>query len=103
MYLRFRGGKGVATGLGVFLRLMPLATLGAALVWLAVVAASRYVSLGSVLGAASAPLWAAALAYPRLILAAAGAVALIVIVRHKANLLRLASGTERRLGQRVSA
>jgi glycerol-3-phosphate acyltransferase PlsY len=103
VYLRFRGGKGVATGLGVFLRLMPLATVGAAVVWLAVVGASRYVSLASVVGAGSAPVWAGLLSYPRPLVVAAVVVALIVIARHKDNLLRLARGTERRLGQGVSA
>jgi glycerol-3-phosphate acyltransferase PlsY len=103
VYLGFRGGKGVATGLGVFLRVMPLATLGAAAVWLAVVAASRYVSLASVVAAASAPVWAAFLADSRATLAAAGIVALIVVLRHRDNLRRLARGTEPRLGQRVSA
>jgi glycerol-3-phosphate acyltransferase PlsY len=99
VYLRFRGGKGVATGLGVFLRLMPLAALGALLVWLAAVAVSRYVSLGSVLGAGSAPLLATALGHPWPVAAAAAAVAVIIAVRHRDNLRRLATGTERRLGQ----
>lgn len=103
VYLGFRGGKGVATGLGALLRLMPIATLGAGVVWLALVAGSRYVSLGSVAAAVSVPLLALALAYPRPSIAAAALIALIVIVRHRENLARLRSGTERRLGSRVSA
>jgi glycerol-3-phosphate acyltransferase PlsY len=103
VYLGFRGGKGVATALGVFLRLMPLALLPAAAAWLAAVALLRYVSLGSMLAAVAVPAGALAWGYPRPSVAAGVAVALIVLGRHRDNIARLLAGTERRLGQRVSA
>jgi len=104
VYLRFRGGKGVATALGAFLGLMPLVTVPAALVWVVIVAASRYVSLGSIAAALSVPIAAVILRrYPEPFVAAAAAVALVIVARHRENIARLWSGTERRLGQRASA
>jgi len=103
VFLGFRGGKGVATGLGALLRLVPWATLAALPVFVAVVATSRFVSLGSLLGALCVPLGAALLGYPRASVIAAVAVALIVLGRHHANIARLRAGTESRLGQKSTA
>ena len=64
VFLRFRGGKGVATGFGAFLALAPWATAPAALVWIIVVATFRYVSLGSVMACLCLPLGVAVLGYP---------------------------------------
>jgi len=100
VFLGFRGGKGVATGLGALLRTLPLATLAALPVFLAVVATTRYVSLGSLLAAACVPLGALMLGYPGASVVAALAVAAIVIARHHANIARLRAGTESRLGRR---
>ncbi|HEX6210245.1 MAG TPA: glycerol-3-phosphate 1-O-acyltransferase PlsY, partial [Methylomirabilota bacterium] len=100
VFLGFRGGKGVATGLGALLRTVPLATLAALPVFVAVVATTRYVSLGSLLGAACVPLGAVMLGYPRASAVGALAVAAIVTARHHANIARLRAGTESRLGQR---
>jgi acyl phosphate:glycerol-3-phosphate acyltransferase len=100
VFLGFRGGKGVATGLGALLRTVPLATLAALPVFVAVVATTRYVSLGSLLAAACVPLGAVMLGYPRASAVAALAVAAIVIARHHANIARLRAGTESRLGRR---
>ena len=100
VFLGFRGGKGVATGLGALLRTVPLATLAALPVFVAVVATTRYVSLGSLLAAACVPLGAVILGYPNPYAVAALAVAAIVIARHHANIARLRAGTESRLGQR---
>ena len=99
VFLRFRGGKGGATGLGAFLTLAPWATVPAALVWLAVVATFRYVSLGSVMAAACVPLGALVLGYPRSVVLACLLGASIVVARHHANITRLMAGTEARLGQ----
>ena len=99
VFLRFRGGKGGATGLGAFLTLAPWATVPAALVWLAVVATFRYVSLGSVMAAACVPLGALVLGYPRPVVLACLLGAGIVVARHHANITRLMTGTEARLGQ----
>ena len=103
VFLGFRGGKGVATGLGALLRLVPWATLAALPVFVAVVATSRFVSLASLLGALCVPLGAALLGYPRASVIAALAVALIVVGRHHANIARLRAGTESRLGQKSTA
>jgi glycerol-3-phosphate acyltransferase PlsY len=100
VFLGFRGGKGVATGLGALLHTVPLATLAALPVFVAVVATTRYVSLGSLLAVACVPLGAVALGYPGPSAVAALAVAAIVIVRHHDNIARLRAGTEARLGQR---
>lgn len=101
VFLRLRGGKGVATGLGAFLALAPWAVLPAAAVFAVALAATRLVSLGSLLGVAALPIAAAALGYPRASVAAAVAGAAIITVRHRQNLGRLIRGVEPRLGQRV--
>jgi len=100
VFLAFRGGKGVATGLGAFLHLAPLAVLPAALVWIVVTLAFRYVSLGSLMASLCVPLGAVLLGYGAARAAACAAGALIVIVRHHDNIGRLFAGTERRLGER---
>lgn len=102
VFLGFRGGKGVATGLGAFLRLVPWATLPAALVWLAVTATFRYVSLGSLTATLCVPLGALLLGEPVASVVAALVVAAIIVVRHRDNVARLLAGTERRLGQRTA-
>jgi glycerol-3-phosphate acyltransferase PlsY len=100
VFLGFRGGKGVATGLGALLRLTPLATLAALPVFLVVVLTTRFVSLGSLLGAACVPFGALALGAPRSAVAGAVAVTAIVVLRHHENIARLRAGTERRVGER---
>jgi glycerol-3-phosphate acyltransferase PlsY len=102
VFLRFRGGKGVATGFGAFLALAPWATAPAALVWLIVVATFRYVSLASVMACLCLPLGVAVL-YQWTDTAAAVAAAIIIIYRHRENLGRLLSGSESRLGQRATS
>jgi len=103
VFLGFRGGKGVATGLGALLNLVPAAVAPAIPVWLAVAVATRYVSLGSILGAACVPLGALLLGYgaPAVLAALAGTA--IIIARHHDNIGRLVAGTERRLGRGRSA
>jgi len=103
VFLGFRGGKGVATALGAFVKLVPLATVPAMLVWGVVVLTFRYVSLASLTAALCVPLGALLLGYPvEAVLASVGAV-LIVMVRHRDNMLRLHAGTEPKLGQRATA
>src|SRR6185436_11418404 len=101
VFLGFRGGKGVATGLGAMLWLVPLAVLPSAVVFVAVVATTRFVSLGSLLGAVGVPVVALVLGYPRQSVVAAAIVALIIVARHHQNIARLRNGTENRLGQRA--
>jgi glycerol-3-phosphate acyltransferase PlsY len=104
LFARFRGGKGVATACGVFLALSPLATLAAAAVWCALVAATRIVSVGSLAAALVLP-WGVLLEArragtpqtPALVLVST-AVAALIVVRHRSNVRRLAAGTENRFG-----
>ena len=100
VFLGFRGGKGIATGLGALLRLVPLATLAALPVFVVVAATTRFVSLASVLAAVCVPFGALALGAPRADVLGALVVTAIVIVRHRENIARLRAGTERRLGER---
>jgi glycerol-3-phosphate acyltransferase PlsY len=101
VFLGFKGGKGVATGVGAFLRLTPWATVPAILVWAAVTLTFRYVSLASMASVVCLPLGALLLGYPApSVLAAAGAAA-VVLIRHRDNLVRLFHGTERKLGNRA--
>lgn len=103
LFLRFRGGKGVATGLGVSLWLVPWATVPAALVWLVVTATFRYVSLGSLTAALCVPLGALLLGAPGASVVASLLIAGIIVARHGENVARLLAGTERRLGQRSAS
>lgn len=97
----FRGGKGVATAFGAFLVLVPLAALVCAGIFLAVSATTRYVSLGSVVAMVSLPPVAGSLFHARTpVVAAAAATAVLVVLKHRENLKRLARGTERKVGGR---
>ncbi|HTB93306.1 MAG TPA: glycerol-3-phosphate 1-O-acyltransferase PlsY [Candidatus Sulfotelmatobacter sp.] len=99
VWLRFKGGKGVATALGVFLMLSPLAALSALLVFIFVSLAWRYVSLGSVSAAAAMPLlmyflWAPGHAPPLVVDFGTLFASALIIFKHDANLQRLVDGTE---------
>jgi acyl phosphate:glycerol-3-phosphate acyltransferase len=101
VWLKFKGGKGVATALGVFLALCPLAAVSALLLFVICVAYWRYVSLGSVAAAAAMPLliyflWAPHHAPPIIVDMGTLAIALLVIYKHDGNLQRLVEGTEPR-------
>jgi acyl phosphate:glycerol-3-phosphate acyltransferase len=99
VWLRFKGGKGVATALGVFCVLFPKAILLALAIFILTVALTRFVSLGSVLGAIAFPVAAFFLQQADwLSLSLASAVSLIVILKHHQNIGRLLSGTENRFG-----
>ena len=101
VYLRFKGGKGVATALGIFLVLDPLALLGGCIVFLLAVALTRYISLGSVLAAFVAPLLTLLLQRPLPLALCAGTVGTLIIWRHRENLRRLCAGTESRFGAKT--
>jgi glycerol-3-phosphate acyltransferase PlsY len=106
VWLGFHGGKGVATGFGVFLAATPLAALAAISVFFLVTLISRYVSLASILGSATFPLFAWLLvkgSRPPFFIAVEIAVALLIILKHHQNIRRLIAGTEARLGAKKSA
>jgi len=95
VFLRFHGGKAVATFVGAFLCLTPLALAAVLVVFVAVVAWTRFVSLASVTGAATFPLAVWLIAHPPLpVVTAAAAGGAFIIYRHKDNLRRLRAGTE---------
>ncbi len=101
LYSGFRGGKGVATAVGAFLVLAPLATLACLAVFLALVATTRFVSLGSVVAMVLLPPAAGLLSRaPRAVVVAAAATAILVVFKHIENLKRLARGEERKFGRR---
>jgi glycerol-3-phosphate acyltransferase PlsY len=100
LWLRFRGGKGVATACGVFAMLTP-AAIGPALgIFVIVVAVTRYVSLGSILASVALPPIAYVLGAETPVVVAAFSIAALIVFRHRSNLARLRAGTERRLGSR---
>jgi glycerol-3-phosphate acyltransferase PlsY len=103
VWLKFHGGKGVATGLGSFVGIAPKAVLVAAVIFIAVVVIFRYVSLGSIIAVAAFPL----LAYkmhenndPPITLEFMAATSLLIIARHHENIRRLLAGTESRVGRK---
>ena len=97
----FRGGKGVAASAGVFAVLAPLATLIAILVFVATIAATRFISAGSIAGALALPVAAAVGNLPHPVVAGTLLAAAVVLVRHRDNVSRLMAGTERRIGLRL--
>jgi glycerol-3-phosphate acyltransferase PlsY len=101
VWLRFKGGKGVATAFGVFLALAPWAALAALVVFIAAFALSKYVSLASILAAIALPVFAMLLphvAYMSSLVAVIIIIPLIVIAKHHQNIGRLLNGTEYRFG-----
>ena len=97
IYLRFHGGKGVATSLGVLTMLMGNVTLIVFAVWFAIVYTTRYVSLGSVVAGFLTPILAALFAYPMEYILFTVIAAILVIVRHRENIVRLMNGTENKI------
>jgi len=95
VYLGFRGGKGVATGLGVFLYFSPLAIAFSLGVFLAAVVFSGFVSAGSLLASALFPLWLYLLGGSPTVIAAAGVIAVLIWIKHHENIRRLRRGEEK--------
>ncbi len=105
VWLKFKGGKGVATGVGVFLALAPLAVGVVLVIFLVIVWFSRYVSLGSIIATAAFPILAWLLyrhSTPPIVFVIAAVGAFLIIAKHHQNIRRLLSGTEHRLGEKKS-
>jgi glycerol-3-phosphate acyltransferase PlsY len=96
VFLNFKGGKGVATGLGVFLALMPLPTLIAFVIFGIVVLFSGYVALGSVVAAVGVPLVAYFSGYSAEPILFSFAISSLIIYKHRINIIRLKNGSENR-------
>jgi len=95
VFLKFQGGKAVASFIGAFLYLTPIPTIAALLVFVIVVAATRQISMGSMVAAGSLPLAAWLIEHPpSSVILATLAAAVFVIYRHRANIDRIRSGTE---------
>ena len=98
LFFAFQGGKGVATAFGAALGLSPWAALAALTTWLAMAVTFRYSSLAALAAAVLIPLYLWLLGAPNAFLIAMAAMAVLLIWRHRANIQRLLSGTESRLG-----
>jgi len=103
VYLRFKGGKGVATALGAFLYLAPVAVFGCVLVFVASVFLSGFVSLGSLLGSLSILLWLPLLHAPAWKLGLAAFIVAMIWTKHRENIGRLLKGTEKSWKRKVEA
>ena len=104
VWLKFKGGKGVATALGAFVFLFPKAVPVSLVIFILVVALTRYVSLGSILAAISFPIAAWFLYHPDWVsLTLVAITAALIIGKHHANIGRLMAGTESRFGKKTSS
>ncbi len=97
IFLGFKGGKGVATGLGVIATLMPWVTLIVFAVWFAIVKVTGYVSLGSVVGAILVPILAIVFGLHTDFMVLGLIAAVFIVYRHKSNISRLLNGTESKI------
>jgi acyl phosphate:glycerol-3-phosphate acyltransferase len=96
-FVNFRGGKGVATSVGVFLAIAPKAMVGIIVIGVLIIWLSGYVSAGAVAGALLLPIFLYFSGADNIVLFVGEVIALVVILRHRANLLRLLAGTESKI------
>ncbi|HHV93530.1 MAG TPA: glycerol-3-phosphate 1-O-acyltransferase PlsY [Firmicutes bacterium] len=101
VYLRFKGGKGVATSLGVVITLMPVIALSLLGVWIIVVGITRYISLASLAAACLFPVFLIAFNAPWTYVVAGFLISAFAIHRHRDNIKRLLSGTEHKIGEKA--
>jgi glycerol-3-phosphate acyltransferase PlsY len=99
VWLKFKGGKGIATGLGILLAVSWQTAIAVAIIWLAIAAATRYSSLASLIASAAAPviLWFIGTPSQALLFLILG---VLTVVMHRGNIARLMNGTEGRIGQK---
>lgn len=97
IFLKLKGGKGVATGLGVLIMLMPKVSVCVFFIWLIIVMISKYVSLASIVAAAFVPILAYAFNMPMEFVIFGIVAAIFVIYRHKTNIVRLLNGNENKI------
>jgi len=102
IFLKFKGGKGVATALGVFLAVAPVATLVLIALFAVTVLTSRIVSLSSILAALAAPIIFWLFHYPPLVVGMAAFIAVAITLRHRSNIQRMMNGSEPRFGSASS-
>jgi len=101
IWLKFKGGKGVATFFGVMFAVAWPVGLACAATWIAVALLSRYSSAGALAATAMSPLYAVALHQPRIVVGLALILAVLIFVRHRENIARLLAGTESRIGKKT--
>ena len=101
IYLRFTGGKGVATGCGAIVAIEPLVFVAGGLVWLLVRYTTRYLGLASILMGATFPLAAWALDDTRELVVGSSLLTVLILVRHRSNIRRMLAGTEPRAGEKT--
>lgn len=105
VFLKFKGGKGVATSLGVIIGLCPVIAAIAFGLWLLIVGVTRYISLASIVAAVSVPLqmvlWRSMDVHPAYQVLA-GVAAFAIVLKHRSNIARLLNGIEPKIGQKVS-
>jgi len=100
IFLRFKGGKGVATALGVLLALDVWVGLGALATWMFMAVVFRYSSLSALTAAIGAPIYAFMLGLPQELVLASGIMSLLLIWRHKSNIQNLLAGKESKIGSK---
>ncbi|MCR3923523.1 MAG: glycerol-3-phosphate acyltransferase, partial [Firmicutes bacterium] len=102
LFFKFRGGRGVATTIGVFIGIAPLVILIATTIGVALIAITRFVSLGSMVGAIAIPVFMIIFRMPPIYIAFGTLMALMAVWRHRQNISRLLKGTESKLGTKVN-
>jgi len=103
IFLKFKGGKGIATGLGAFLALAPLSAILSFLVFLAVVYKWRYISLGSLTATVAFPIFLALLSPHYMYIPFAVIIGVLIFYRHRENIQRLLAGRESKFGAKISS